>query len=118
MSRRKTHEEFVEEMKIANPNILILEKYKSTHEHILCMCRLDGHKWSSMPSNLLRGKGCPVCSGKSVKIGVNNVGYLRPDLIKYFQHKEDANRYSVCSSKYINCICPICKTKKECLYKN
>lgn len=113
MSRRKTHEEFVEEMKIANPNIEILGKYKSTHEHILCMCKLDGHKWYAMPSNLLRGKGCPVCSGKSVKIGVNNVGYLRPDLIKYFQNKEDANIYSVCSAKYINCICPVCKTIKR-----
>ena len=29
MAKRKTHEEFIEEMKIVNPNIEILGKYKN-----------------------------------------------------------------------------------------
>lgn len=32
MPRKKTHEEFVEEMKVKNPNIEILGKYKTAKE--------------------------------------------------------------------------------------
>ena len=34
MPRKKTHEEFVEEMKVKNPNIKILGKYKTAKEKV------------------------------------------------------------------------------------
>ena len=110
---RKTHEEFVEEMSVKNPNIEILGRYASTHEHIECRCKIDGYKWNGMPSNLLRGKGCPVCAGKAVDVYTNSLGYLRPDLLKYILNTEDAYKYTEHSGKRIKCKCPICGFEKN-----
>ena len=40
MAKRKTHEKFVEEMKIVNPNIEILGKYKNSYTKIDCLCKV------------------------------------------------------------------------------
>lgn len=42
MSRKKTHEEFVNEMKIINPNITILGLYKDIKSKIECKCARCG----------------------------------------------------------------------------
>lgn len=61
---KKTHEEFVDEMKDVNRDILILGKYKNASTKIECKCLIDrcGHVWSAKPSHLLSGHGCPKCS--------------------------------------------------------
>ena len=66
MSKRKTHEEFVNEMKEVNPNIDILGEYVNSKEKILCKCKIDNNEWCATPTNLLRGRGCPVCGRKLV----------------------------------------------------
>ena len=63
MRKKKTHVEFIEEMKIINSNIEFLDEYKSAKEKISCKCKIDGYEWFATPSNLLRGKGCPKCGG-------------------------------------------------------
>lgn len=64
--RRKTHEEFIEEMKVVNPNIEILGKYINTNTVILCRCKIDGHEWYAYPNNLVRGGSCPICAKNKV----------------------------------------------------
>ena len=66
MAKRKTHEEFVNEMKEVNPNIEILGEYVNSKEKILCKCKIDNNEWCATPTNLLRGRGCPVCGRKLV----------------------------------------------------
>lgn len=61
MSRKKTHEEFVLEMKKVNPNIEIVEKYKTTNDKITCKCSIHNYFWESYPYDLLRGRGCIKC---------------------------------------------------------
>ena len=61
MSKRKTHEEFVEEMKNVNPNIEIIGTYIKAKEKILCRCKIDGNEWYAFPGNLLKGQGCQKC---------------------------------------------------------
>ena len=61
MAKRKTHEEYVAELKATGSGIVAVERYKSTHTKILHRC-LEGHEWKSYPSHLLRGTGCPYCS--------------------------------------------------------
>lgn len=67
MSRKKTHEEFVNEMKIINPNITILGLYKGIKSKIECKCARCGHRWCPTPDCLIRGKGCPNCKILSFK---------------------------------------------------
>ena len=59
----KTTEEFKQEMKEINDNIEILGEYKGSKIKIKCKCKIDGYIWETTPNNLLKGYGCPKCSG-------------------------------------------------------
>lgn len=61
MARRKTHEEFIEEINHINNLIEILGVYKNKRENILCRCKICDHVWSPIAGNILRGHGCPMC---------------------------------------------------------
>lgn len=58
---RKTHDEFISEINVKNPNIEILDKYINNNTLIKCRCKIDGYEWNACPTNLLRGSGCYVC---------------------------------------------------------
>ena len=61
-SQRKTHDQFVTEMANINSKIEITGKYLGDCEKIACQCVECKHKWSALPSNLLKGSGCPLCA--------------------------------------------------------
>ena len=63
MSKKKTHEEYIAELSVKNPNIEPLEQYISANTSILHRCKIDGFKWMARPGNILFGKGCPMCAG-------------------------------------------------------
>ncbi len=48
----------------------VSEYYISTHTNLTWKC-VYGHIWDAMPSNVKRGKWCPVCS-KNKKLTINN----------------------------------------------
>ena len=83
---KKTTEQFIEEMEIKNPNIEILGEYKGGHAKIECRCKICGHEWGALPSNLSRNKnrGCPVCKvkkrTKSHKQFVKEVEEINPNI--------------------------------------
>lgn len=64
---RPTTEEFIQKMNTINPNIEIIGEYINNNTGILCRCKVDEYEWSPAPSNLLAGKGCPICSGNKKK---------------------------------------------------
>lgn len=55
------------------------------------------------------GIGCSCCNGKTVSPKINSISKVRPDLIKYFVNKEDADKYTVSSNKSVEFICPECQ---------
>lgn len=61
MSKRKTTEEFLEQMKGVNNNIIIEGNYVNNNTPIKCICKVCGHQWNGYPTNLLRGIGCYKC---------------------------------------------------------
>lgn len=65
MSRKKTHEEYVGELFRKNSNIEVIEQYINNGTPILHKCRLDGYTWAVRPGCLLKGQGCPRCSGNA-----------------------------------------------------
>lgn len=67
MSKKLTHEEYVERVKIVNPNIEVLGEYINSQTKILHKCKIDGYEWYVTPSNILKHIGCPKCSGKNKK---------------------------------------------------
>ena len=61
MGRKKTHTEFIEELKIVNPEITVIGKYINYQTKIKIQ-HTCGHQWEGTPNNLLQGKSCPKCS--------------------------------------------------------
>lgn len=61
--RKKTHEEYVAELAEKNPTIEAAETYAGANVKILHRCLIDGCEWKATPHNVLRGRGCPKCSG-------------------------------------------------------
>lgn len=60
---KKTTEEFIEEMRSKNDNIIVLGEYKNSKTPIEVSCRKCGHVWSAIPNSLLKGNSCPKCAG-------------------------------------------------------
>lgn len=70
----KSHEQFVNEMTIINPQIEIIERYKGSHEYIKCKCLIDGEEFFGTPTNLLQGKcGCPKCNTSRGERSLQNI---------------------------------------------
>lgn len=63
MKKRKTHEEYVLELKEKAPNIMVVGEYVNACTPILHKCLIDGYEWMARPGNVLFGKGCPKCAG-------------------------------------------------------
>ena len=63
----KTHEEFIQEMSIKNPEILIISQYKGFFKEVFCECRKCKHQWYAKPDHLLRDTHCPKCTCKRSK---------------------------------------------------
>lgn len=61
---KKTHDQFVAEMKEIHPEIEILGKYQGANKKMDFICRTCGHTWYSRPLNMLRSRGCPNCRFK------------------------------------------------------
>lgn len=79
--KKKTHEEYVAEMKSINPDIDVLECYINALTPILHKCLIDGHEWEITPHDVLQGKGCPICN---CSLGERKVkSYLNDHNIKF-----------------------------------
>lgn len=107
MSRKKTREEFIEEMKIVNPDIEIIGEYKNSRTGISCRCKVCGYgkdgDWKPTPSNLLQGKGCQRCAGNEridTEIFKQKLYEVNPDI-------EVMGEY-INARTNIKCKCKIC----------
>lgn len=112
MASKKTHEEFIAEMAIVNPNIEIIGTYTKSTERI--KCKLDGYEWNPIAAELLRGRGCSVCSRKKWVQGYTDIPSVAPWMVDYFQGGYDeAKMYTVSSTQKIKPMCPICGRIKK-----
>lgn len=59
---RKSHAEFVTNLKIKNPSILVLGKYQKSRIPILVRCNVCGYEWMARPDSLLCERGCAKCA--------------------------------------------------------
>ena len=63
--KRKTTEEFREEMRVKQPDILVIGEYINSKTGILCRCLKCGHEWYPTPNTVLRNHGCPACANEN-----------------------------------------------------
>ena len=114
--RTKTHNDFLKEFAEKNPysnEIILLGKYVQAQSPIQCECKKCKGKWERTPSELLTNKGCPICSGRKVVKGINDVATTHPHLVKYFTNIEESYLYTSNSNQIIETKCPYCNHTKN-----
>lgn len=108
MARRKTHEEFVKEIYIKNPNIEILSQYVNSRTKITCKCRICNHKWDVLPTSPSRGTGCPSCGIERVRQALSS------NTQDFIEKLSLINNDVIITSEYISakdkvdCECKVC----------
>lgn len=63
--KKKTHEEYIEEVKIKNPNIEVIGQYVNAKTQILHKCLIHNVEWMISPTNILSGISCPLCGNEN-----------------------------------------------------
>lgn len=105
---RKTPDEFIAEMAIKQPTIKVLEQYKGARIPIKVSCLKCGHIWKALPTNLLKGRKCPICSYKERgKRRRSNPEEFEASLKKVNPNIELVDTYET-SNKKIRVRCKIC----------
>ena len=112
MSKKKSTQQFKDELLTINPTIEIIGEYVNNKIPILYRCKQCGNTHSATPSMLLKGQGCPKCA--IIKRSTNRTK-THLQFMKEIEHKVNPNieivgEY-VTSKTKIRCVC------KECGYE-
>ena len=74
-----------------------------------------GHEWTAQISQRSGGFGCPICSGKRVAAGINDLQTTHPDLAKEWHPSKNGNKTAQSvtygSSKRVWWLCSECATE-------
>lgn len=100
-SKTRTNEEYVQQLKFANPNIIALEPFKTINDKISHHCMKHNITWNAIPGNVLKGCGCVEC--KKEKIGEKNSKPLE----KYLVELQSKFPTIECIGDYKNCTTPV-----------
>lgn len=64
--KRKTHEDFIKQMKEKHPNIEVVSQYRSMNDKVSLRCKIDGTEWEPYAHTILSEViGCPTCWKKA-----------------------------------------------------
>ena len=72
MSIRKTHEQYIKELREKNPGFECLEEYSGTHTKIKHKHLECGLIWDTRPKTMVGGHGCPDCNTAMKKLRILN----------------------------------------------
>jgi len=65
-----------------NGKITPVQVYSGSHSKVWWRCS-EGHEWQAAPrARLHNGTGCPVCAGKQIVIGFNDLAAINPELVE------------------------------------
>ena len=57
------------------------EVFPKSRENVWWKCRVCGHEWKAVVDSRVRGAGCPVCDGRKVKVGINDLTVTDPGVL-------------------------------------
>lgn len=116
-NQQKTQEEFIEEIREKyGDEYKILSEYVNWKTKIKIKHNSDGckfHEYEVTPNNLLRGKGCPVCTNQKTVLGVNTIWDTDRWMVDLGVSEEDAKKYGSQSNKKITVKCLDCGREKR-----
>ena len=88
---KKTHEDYVQQVKSINPNIEVVEQYVSSKTKILHRCKIDNYQWRQRPDKILVGRGCPLCSGYAISPKISSLAYTHPEIALEWDYEKNEN---------------------------
>lgn len=110
---RKSHAEFVEELKSRRDDVIIVGPYVKALEKTRFRFLKCGHEWDVTPAHILNGRGCPLCAhsrrGASQRLTMER--FLKR------LHKIDRNLVVREGGKYVNYTTPIPLRCNACKYE-
>lgn len=74
---RKSHEDFIAELKMAKPTIEILDTYITAEHSNNYRCLVCGNIWSCRPYAIIHGKGCPKCNPKNLPLKQSHDDFIK-----------------------------------------
>lgn len=107
MAKKYTRDEFVELLAEKTNNIKLIGDYNGIFVNTNFQCN-KGHIFSARPHNILNRLSCPICSGKKIVQGINDLWTVRPDVATLLQNKENGYINGVGSHNKELFICPEC----------
>ena len=123
MSKKKTNNEFVNEIRNINPSITPLTMYRGSHSKVLFRCAICGKEWEAYPYQELHrhGLGCSKCSYKSAgenrrkadSVFVDELEKKNPNITLLTPYSR--------SKQKVKCFCKLCNnvwdTTPDCLLR-
>lgn len=76
-------------------------------------CKICTYNGEHTESAIKQGKRCPVCAGKKVLVGYNDLWTTHPKIAKLLKNPEDGYKYSKGSNKKVDFICPDCHKENK-----
>ncbi len=104
----KTQDEFENELNIAMPHLKIIGEYKGGAKKIAVYNTCCGHSYEAIANNILRGSDCPICAGKQVLEGYNDIHTTDPETAALFVDQNETYNYSANSHSKVLMRCPDC----------
>ena len=87
--------------------------YTKYNDEYSFKCDVHGN-FNARLDYFLRYPKCQICNPPKSSISDNNrLSILRPDLIKYFKNKDDADNYAIQSNVKTTLKCPTCGNERE-----
>ena len=72
-----------------NNNLKVSDITASSPKLVWWLCSKCQHEWRSSSNNRAKGSGCPCCSGRVPKIGVNDLKTINPALAKEWNYNKN-----------------------------
>lgn len=124
MGRRKTNEEFQEELRKLREqghDVYTDDEYVGNKGKMDFYCS-KGHHWPSNPNRVLTGQYCPCCLNRRVLVGYNDLWTTHKEIAALLQNPQDGYEHTYGSKYRTYFICPFCgniifKTIKEVYYR-
>lgn len=105
--KKKTHNEFIRQLKDVNLNIEVLSKYENGRTKVKCRCGICQYEWNATPENLLSGKGCKKCHFKKLSnLKMKSQEEFKKEVFELNPNIEVVGEYSGRQNK-VDCKCLI-----------
>lgn len=69
-SRLKPKQQYVEELSVKNPNVILIDEYVNTHTPVAHYCKIHSITFNIRPYDALQGKGCYQCKSEKISVAL------------------------------------------------